>query len=214
MADGRRSIVVFDLGGVLIDWNPRYLYRKLFAGDEAAMEHFLATVCTQDWNEQQDAGRAFAEACAPLIARHPERAPLILAWGQRFAEMMAGPIHGTVDILEELHAAGVPLYALTNWSAETFPHAQERFAFLERFRGIVVSGHEKMIKPDPRIYRLLLERHAIAAADAIYIDDNPRNAAAATALGLQGIHFSGPEPLRAELRRMGLLAEVPPAPGG
>src|SRR5690348_6814717 len=166
MADGRRSVVVFDLGGVLIDWNPRYLYRKLFAGDEAAMEHFLATVCTQHWNERMDAGLAFAEACAPLLASHPGRAALILAWGQRFAEMMDAPIHGTVEILDELHRQGVPLYALTNWSAETFPHAQRRFAFLDRFRGIVVSGHEGMIKPDPRIYQLLLDRHAIAAGDA------------------------------------------------
>jgi 2-haloacid dehalogenase len=205
MADGRRSVVVFDLGGVLIDWNPRYLYRKLFAGDEAAMEHFLATVCTQHWNERMDAGLAFAEACAPLLASHPERATEILAWGQRFAEMMDAPIHGTVEILEELHRQGVPLYALTNWSAETFPHAQRRFAFLDRFRGIVVSGHEKMIKPDPRIYQLLLDRHAIAAGDAVYIDDNPRNAAAATALGLHGIHFTGPAALRADLLRVGLL---------
>ena len=205
MADGRRSVVVFDLGGVLIDWNPRYLYRKLFAGDEAAMEHFLATVCTQHWNERMDAGLAFAEACAPLLASHPERAALILAWGQRFAEMMDAPIHGTVEILDELHRQGVPLYALTNWSAETFPHAQRRFAFLDRFRGIVVSGHEKMIKPDTRIYQLLLDRHAIAAGDAVYIDDNPRNAAAATALGLHGIHFTGPAALRRDLLEVGLL---------
>jgi 2-haloacid dehalogenase len=205
MADGRRSVVVFDLGGVLIDWNPRYLYRKLFAGDEAAMEHFLATICTQHWNERMDAGLAFAEACAPLLASHPERAALILAWGQRFAEMMDAPIHGTVAILDELHQAGVPLYALTNWSAETFPHAQRRFDFLDRFRGIVVSGHEKVIKPDPRIYQLLLDRHAIAAGDAVYIDDNPKNAAAATALGLHGIHFTGSEALRRDLLRVGLL---------
>jgi 2-haloacid dehalogenase len=211
MADGRRSIAVFDLGGVLIDWNPRYLYRKLFAGDEAAMEHFLGTICTPDWNERQDAGRSFAEACAPLVARHPERAPMILAWRERFAEMMAGPIAGTVAILDELHRAGVPLYALTNWSAETFPHARGRFAFLDRFRGIVVSGDEGMIKPDPRIYRRLLERHGIAADAAAYVDDNPRNAAAATALGMHGIHFTDPDTLRAELRRVGLLGGSPPA---
>ena len=213
MKPGSRSVAVFDLGGVLIDWNPRYLYRKLFAGDEAAMEHFLATICTQHWNEQMDAGLAFAEACAPLLARHPERAGLILAWGQRFAEMMDAPIHGTVEILDELHRAGVPLYALTNWSAETFPHARQRFEFLGLFRGIVVSGHERMMKPDPRIYRLLLERHAIAADEAVYIDDNPKNAAAATGLGLHGIHFTDPAALRRELQRVGLLAEEAPASG-
>ena len=205
MAKADRDIVVFDLGGVLIEWDPRHLYRKLFAGDEAAMEHFLATVCTQHWNERMDGGLAFADACAPLLASHPERASEILAWGQRFAEMMDAPIHGTVEILDELHRQGVPLYALTNWSAETFPHAQRRFAFLDRFRGIVVSGHEGMIKPDPRIYQLLLDRHAIAAGDAVYIDDNPRNAAAATALGLHGIHFTGPAALRRDLLEVGLL---------
>src|SRR5579859_3138781 len=126
----QRSIVVFDLGGVLIDWNPRHLYRKLFA-DEAAMESFLATVCTQEWNEQQDAGRSFAEAAALLCAQHPQHAELIEAYGARFDEMMKGSIHGSVTILKALHGRGVPLYALSNWSAETYPLAAKRFDFLE-----------------------------------------------------------------------------------
>jgi len=200
-----RSVVVFDLGGVLIDWNPRYLYRKLFPGDEEGMEHFLANICTSDWNVRQDAGRTFHDANAELIERHPEKTELIEAWGRRFDEMMAGPIDGTVEILAELRTNGTPLYALSNWSAETYPHAERRFDFLDWFDGIVLSGREKLIKPDPRIYQVLLERYAIPPECAVYIDDNAKNADAATALGIQGIHFTEPPALRRELEGMGLL---------
>jgi 2-haloacid dehalogenase len=200
----QRSVVVFDLGGVLIDWNPRHLYRKLFA-DDAAMEEFLSTVCTQAWNERQDAGRTFAEATALLREQHPHHAELIEAYGARFDEMMKGPIEGSVAILETLHRRGVPLYALSNWSRETFPLAERRFEFLRRFRGVVISGHEGVIKPDPRIFRILLERHRIAPEGAVYIDDNPRNAEAARALGIHGIHFTHPDKLRRELEGLRLL---------
>ena len=131
--------VVFDLGGVLIDWNPRYLYRKLFPGDETGMEHFLSTVCTPAWNEQQDAGRPVAVAVAELLGRYPEQEPLIRAYYSRFNETLRGEISGTVRLLEALDLAGIPLYALSNWSAETFPNARARFGFLSRFRDIVVS---------------------------------------------------------------------------
>jgi 2-haloacid dehalogenase len=198
------SIVVFDLGGVLIDWNPRYLYRKLIA-DEAAMEEFLATVCTPDWNERQDAGRSFAEAAALLNAEHPEKSVLIDAYFPGFDEMMSGPIAGSVEILGELRARGVPLYGLTNWSAETYPLALERFDFLTWFRGVLVSGEVGHVKPDPHIYRLLFERFAIAPHEAVYIDDNPRNAAAASALGMHGIAFTDPAALRRELVALDLL---------
>ena len=199
-----RSIVVFDLGGVLIDWNPRHLYRKLIA-DEAAMEEFLATICTPEWNERQDAGRSFAEAASLLKARHPDKSALIDAYFPGFDEMMSGPIAGSVEILAELRARGVPLYGLTNWSAETYPLALRRFDFLAWFRGVVVSGEVGHIKPDPHIYRLLLERFAIAPEEAVYIDDNPRNAAAATALGMHGIAFTDPAALRRALVALGLL---------
>src|SRR5580700_9938864 len=139
------SAAVFDLGGVLIDWNPRYLYRKLFDGNDRAMEHFLATVCTQAWNEQQDAGRSFADACASLKLVHPRKAELIDAWVQRYDEMLAGPIPGTVDILTELHSRGVPLYALSNWSTETYPTALKRFDFLKWFRGVLLSGEARLL---------------------------------------------------------------------
>jgi len=200
-----RRVVVFDLGGVLIQWNPRHLYRKLFGGDEAAMETFLATVCTVEWNQRQDAGRSFADAVAELAPHHPDKVELIEAFGRRFGEMIPGAIEGTVDILADLKRAGVPRYALTNWSAETFPPQRNRFEFLSWFEGIVVSGQEGVIKPDPQIYRILLERYRIAPEEAVYIDDNPGNAAAATALGIHGIHFRSPELLRRELESLGIL---------
>ena len=196
--------MVFDLGGVLIDWNPRHLYRKLIA-DEAEMEEFLSTVCTQAWNERQDAGRTFAEAAAILCAQHPRHRELIEAYGARFDEMLKGPIEGSVAILESLHQRGVALYALSNWSGETFPLAERRFQFLKLFRGMVISGEVGVIKPDPRIFQTLLERHRIEAEDAVYIDDNPRNAEAARALGIHGIHFTDPPKLRRELEGLRLL---------
>ena len=205
MTASKRRIVVFDIGGVLLNWNPRHLYRKLFPGDEQAMEAFLTNVCTVEWNERQDAGRTFAEAHAELIPLHPDKTLLIEAFGKRFDEMIAGPIEGTVDILAELRRAGVPRYALTNWSAETFPPARVRYDFLSWFDGIVVSGEEGVIKPDPRIFRILLERYGIAAREAVFIDDNPGNAAAAQALGIHGIHFRSPELLRRELETLGVL---------
>ena len=201
----QRRIVVFDIGGVLLRWDPRFLYRKLFAGDERAMEEFLATVCTVEWNERQDAGRTFAEAHAELVPKHPDKTHLIEAFGNRFDEMIAGPIEGTVDILADLKRAGVPRYALTNWSAETFPPARARFEFLSWFDGIVVSGEEGVIKPDPRIFRILLKRHCIAPDEAVFIDDNPGNAAAARVLGIHSIHFRSPELLRRELETLGIL---------
>lgn len=200
-----RSIVVFDLGGVLIDWNPRYMYRKLFAGDEAAMEHFLATVCTQSWNEAQDAGRTFAEGCAILKKAHPGQSHFIDAWFPRYEEMLGGPIDGSVAILSELRARKTRLYALSNWSAETFPVAQRHFSFLKWFEGVVLSGEIKLVKPDPRIFQVLFERYEIDPARAIYVDDNAGNVEPARKLGMHGIHFNGPDLLRTELRSLGLL---------
>jgi len=204
-APHRRSVVVFDVGGVLLEWDPRHLYRKLFNGDNDAMEHFLGSVCTVEWNEQQDAGRTFADAVAELLPKHADKAHLIHAFGRRFDEMVPGAIEETVAILRELKRAGVPLYAVTNWSAETFPSAQKRFDFLAEFDGIVVSGEEGVIKPDPRIFRILLDRYDIPADAAVFIDDNPANADAATNLGIHGIHFRSAAELRRELVALGLL---------
>jgi len=201
----RPRTVIFDLGGVLIDWNPRYHFRDVFKGDEAAMERFLGTVCTSEWNQRQDAGRTIAEAEAELIGRHPDQAALIRGYYGGFDRMMKGAVAGTVAILEELHATGVPLYALTNWSAETFPIGRRRFEFLERFRGIVVSGEEKMMKPDPRIYRLLLSRFGLAAGDCVFIDDAPYNVEGARSVGLHALHFTTPANLRTDLAVLGCL---------
>ena len=201
-----RSVAVFDLGGVLLDWNPRHLYRKLFA-DQAEMEDFLATVCTTEWNRRQDAGRSFDEAVRELLPLHADKRELIEAFGRRFSEMIAGEIAGSVEILAELKARDVPLYAITNWSAETFPPQRPRFAFLDWFRGIVVSGMERVIKPDPKIFRVLLDRYGVDPGTAVFVDDVEDNAAAAAALGLQGIHFRSPDQLRRDLVAVGLLPE-------
>jgi 2-haloacid dehalogenase len=197
-------VVVFDLGGVLLDWNPRYLYRKLLP-DEAALEEFLGRVCTQAWNEQQDAGRPLAEATAALCAEHPDRAELIRCYYERWDEMMAGALDDSVAVLDDLDRRGVPLYALTNFSAETFRIARRRFPFLGRFRAIVVSGEERLLKPDPRLYRVLLDRHAIEPSEAVFVDDSRPNVLAARALGMIAVHFRGADPLRRELTALGLL---------
>lgn len=203
--NGRRpTTVVFDLGGVLIDWNPRHLYRTLFA-DPSEMESFLLTVCTPAWNERQDAGRTIAEAEAELIARHPAQSDLIRAYYGQFDRMLAGPIAGTVAILEELDSRGTPLYALSNWSAETFRHARSRFSFLTRFRAIVVSGELGVMKPDRRIYRHLTDAHALHPRDCVFIDDSPKNVAGALDAGLHAIQFRSPEALRRDLVSYGLL---------
>jgi 2-haloacid dehalogenase len=205
MPDPTRHAVIFDLGGVLIDWDPRHLYRRLFNGDDAAMEHFLANVCTPDWNRQQDGGRTFAEAEAEAAARHPDKLAFIQAWAANFHEMIPGPIAGTVEILDELRRRGVPLYALTNWSAETFAPQPSRFDFLGWFDGIVVSGREKLMKPDQRIFRLLLDRHGIEPEHAVFIDDSRANVDGASALGIHGILFTTPDELRRELSGLALL---------
>jgi 2-haloacid dehalogenase len=203
----QRSVAIFDLGGVLIDWNPRHLYRKLFDGDEAAMEHFLATVCTTEWNQRQDAGRSFADATRELLPRHADKIELIEAWRQRFDEMIPGAIDGSVELLAELKQRAVPIYAVTNWSAETFPPQRKRFEFLSWFDGIVVSGFEGVIKPDPRIFRILCERYGVSPVSAVFVDDVAPNAAAASVLGIHGIHFESPQQLRRELVLLGLLGE-------
>ena len=198
------STVVFDLGGVLIDWNPRHLYRDLFRGDEAAMERFLTEVCSPAWNEQQDGGRPIAEAEAELLARHPDQAEMIRAFYGQFDRMMRDQIHGTVGVLEDLHAAGVPLYGLTNWSAETFHHGPRRFDFFRRFRGVVVSGEIRMKKPDRAIFEHLLQRFGLAGTDCVFVDDSPRNVVGAREAGLHALHFTSPEALRRDLRDLGL----------
>ena len=196
--------VVFDLGGVLIDWNPRHLYDELIA-DAAEREHFLTEVCGPDWNVQQDAGRTIAEANAEAIARHPDKRDLIEAYYDRFDAMMKDAIHGTVAILEELHARTTPLFVLSNWSAETFHHGERRFAFLQRFDGMLISGREGLRKPDPAIFYLLAQRFALEPSRTVFIDDHAPNIESASALGFHTHHFAEPCALRADLVALGLL---------
>ena len=197
--------LIFDLGGVLIDWNPEYLYRKLF-DDEAAMSHFLTHICTPEWNAEQDAGRPLAVATQLLLDQYPAHETHIRAFYDRWPEMLGGPIAGTVDLLEELRQVGSHrLLALTNWSGETFPIAQARYDFLGYFEGILVSGDEKLKKPDPRIYRLLIDRYAVDPARSIFVDDSAKNVAAASELGIHAIQFHDPAQFRAELEALGVL---------
>jgi 2-haloacid dehalogenase len=198
------SIVVFDFGGVLIDWDPRRVYQHLLP-DMAAIEEFLATVCTPEWNVKQDAGRSIAAAEAELIQRFPDKAHLIRAYYAGHEVAVGGAVQGTVDLLERLHAKNVPLYGLTNWSGETFPRSRWRFAFMERFRHIVVSGDEKLIKPDPAIYRTMLKHIAAPAEHCLFIDDSPKNVAGAKAVGMHAVHFQSPAKLEADLKAFGLL---------
>jgi 2-haloacid dehalogenase len=196
--------VIFDLGGVLVDWNPRNLYRKLF-DDEKSMERFLADVCTSEWNEQQDAGRPFSVATAMLRARYPEHAELIDAFWLRWEETLGDANDETIALLVELKTRGLRLYALTNWSHETFPVARRRFPFLDQFEGIVVSGEEKLIKPDPAIYQRLLQRYHVEPTRALYIDDAHKNVLAAEALGMHAWHFRDARGLRKHLVSLQLI---------
>lgn len=198
--------VVFDIGGVLIDWNPAYLYRKLLP-DEASVEQFLSEVCTSAWNEQFDAGKPFADGIAALAKSHPERADLIEAYWYRWHEMLGGEVPGTAGILQRLKSAGVPVHAISNWSAETFPRALERFPFLDAFDILVVSGREKLVKPGIAIFKLFLERAGVPAEDCLFIDDNPANIAAAASLGFQTELFRTTEALEQRLAAMGLLPQ-------
>jgi 2-haloacid dehalogenase len=197
--------VVFDLGGVLVDWDPRHLYRRLFAGDEAGMEAFLSNVCNAEWNAELDAGRPWADAISDLTERHPAQRELIEAYRLRWAEMLAGPVQPTVDILDELRATGVRLFALSNWSAETLPIARSRFEFFGWFEALVISGELGLCKPDPRIFRHLLQAHGLEPRSTVFIDDHARNVEAAAALAFDAIHYTDPARLRADLVSRGLV---------
>ncbi len=196
--------IIFDLGGVLIDWNPRYLYKKIFS-TETEMEWFLGNVCTPQWNTQQDAGRPFNEGIKLLEEKFPEYAFAINFYWTRWEEMLGGAIEGTVDILRELKGRHRHLYALSNWSDETFPIAQKNYEFLKWFDGIVISGEEKLVKPDPRIFTRLLERYHLRAPGCIFIDDNQANISKAADLGFETILFTSPEDLRRTLMSRSVL---------
>jgi 2-haloacid dehalogenase len=199
------NTIIFDLGGVMIDWNPRYLYSKIFE-DGAEMEYFLSEVCTSAWNHEQDAGRSLEEATHLLITQYPSYESQIRAFYGRWTEMLNGSISRSVIIQQLLiRDPRYKVVALTNWSAETWVWALDIFPFLHDFDGVLVSGQEKMAKPEHRIYELCLERFDIEADKSVFIDDSERNVIAAQELGIHGIHFRSAEQMEGELRAMGIL---------
>jgi 2-haloacid dehalogenase len=200
--------VIFDLGGVLIEWDPVAAFRQVL--DEADIEPFLAEIDFYEWNRGLDAGRPIDQALAEIDERFPHRLGVIAAYQDNFRDTLVGEVEGTADIVRELSDAGVRLLALTNWSAESFPHARELFPVLNLFEAIVVSGEEKVTKPDPRIFRTTIERHRLDPARTAYVDDLPANVAAAGELGLQAVQFTAARPLRRALVGLGLpLARRP-----
>ena len=192
------TAVVFDLGGVLIRWDPRHLYRQLMPEDE--VDAFLDEVGFGAWNHEQDSGGLWGPAVEEHAALFPHRRALLAAYPARFPDSLDGPVEGTVAILEQLHAAGTRLVALTNWSAELFPQALDRFDFLRLFDDIVVSGAEGVAKPDPRVFAVLRERVGRPLERCVFVDDSPANVAAAAEAGLDAVLFDGRTPLRPQLR--------------
>ncbi len=199
------TTVVFDIGNVLLRWDPRNLYRQLFE-DEAEMEWFLSNVCTSDWNIEQDRGRDWDEAVTLLVKDHPGHEPHIRAFHERWSETVSGIFENNVALLQRLREAGVPNYCITNFSSPKFLLAQERFPFLAGFDGIIVSGDERLLKPDPAIYRLLLDRYRLEASDCVFIDDSKANVEGARTVGMHAIHCLETTDLAAELRRYGFPA--------
>ena len=195
---------VFDVGNVLIEWNPRFLFEKLIA-DPERLDWFMANVWDDKWNLDLDRGMPFADGIALLIARYPDWADVIRAYDERWDETAPRTIAANVEVLDELAARGVPRYAITNYSTEKFAASRKRFPFLDTFDGLIVSAHEKLVKPDPAIFQLLLDRYRLVAAEGVFIDDNMKNISAAKALGFHTIHIRPDSDLRAALTRLGLL---------
>jgi 2-haloacid dehalogenase len=196
--------VVFDVGNVLLRWDPRFLFTEFF-DSEADMEWFLANVCSNDWNLEQDRGRSFADGVIELTKEFPEHAEAIKAYDVRWHETLPHAIDGSVDILEALHDKGAALYAITNFNSDKYRETKLRFPFLNLFRDTVVSGDERLIKPDAAIYELLLKRNGLAAAQSIFIDDSLKNVEGARAVGMKAHHFVSPQGLKKELQDLGLI---------
>jgi 2-haloacid dehalogenase len=200
------NTIIFDLGGVLIDWNPDYVYKTIFEKEEER-KWFYQNICTSDWNEEQDAGRSLREGTELLVKQFPEHEANIRAYYGRWEEMLGGPLHETVEIFRQLKESGnYKLYALTNWSAETFTVALQRYDFLHWFDGRIVSGEEKTRKPFIEIYQRMIDRFNIDPARAVYTDDNTRNLAPASQLGIHTIHFQSPQQFKKELQQLGVIS--------
>jgi 2-haloacid dehalogenase len=197
--------IIFDFGGVLIDWDPRYLYRRYFPEEPEAVESFLAEINFYEWNAQQDKGRPFAQGIAELSAQFPQHAQLIQAYFDCWEDSLGGPIDGTVDLLRKLKQNGYPLYALSNWSAETYPRARHKYPFFDLFDEVILSGTVKLNKPDPAIFKLLLTKTGYLASECLLIDDSRPNIDTANELGFVTIHFTSPSQLQTELQSLNLL---------
>ena len=195
--------IIFDFGGVLVDWNPRYLYKDLFKNEEE-MEYFLENICSPGWNEQQDAGRSLAEATNKLLEQFPEHKTMIRYYYDKWEVMLKGSIPENVKVLYQLKGK-YRLFGLSNWSGETFPTAFKRFPFFQEFEGIVISGDEKMKKPEKKIYHLLLDRYQIRAENSVFIDDSLKNINVAKGIGFGTIHIDNGTVLEHELQKMNLL---------
>lgn len=199
-----RQSVIFDVGRVLFDWDLRHLFAKLIA-NRKELEWFVTHVVTPEWHFQHDAGRALADMLPELKAEFPDHAPLIDAYATRFNETIPGPVPGSLELVVRLDAAGVPLFAITNFGHEFWEGFRPTQPVFDRFRGIVVSGTEKMVKPDPAIYRLAIERFGIDPAGALFVDDVAANVAGARSVGLAGHLFEGAAALERDLRARGYL---------
>ncbi len=208
VAGKKISAVAFDLGGVLIDWNPRHLYRQLFS-DPGQMEDFLARICTPDWHREHDLGADITASCQRLAARYPGYQEMIMAWAERGEEMAAGQVDQAVRVLSEVKAAGTRCYTLSNMEPRAFTIRSARFPFMTWFDGHVISGLEGVAKPDPRIFEILLERCHLAPEATVFIDDSPRNVEAAHALGINAVHHTGARQLRQQLRALGVPGIAP-----
>ena len=211
MPEPEIAAVVFDLGGVLLDWDPRHLYRRLFA-DPAEMEDFLARVCTPDWHHAHDLGADVTQSCDRLARQHPRHRDMIMAWVDHDDEMAAGQIDEAVGVLAELKAGGVRCLALSNMEPATFAARRARFEFMSWFDGLVISGIEGVAKPDPRIFQILLGRYRLEPATTVFIDDSPVNVEAARGLGMIAVPYAGAGELRSRLRALGLAALRPLSP--
>jgi 2-haloacid dehalogenase len=206
MASQQREVeaVVFDLGGVLLDWDPRYVYRQLFA-DPADMEEFLGSVCTSDWHRAHDLGADITQSCEQLALQYPEHRDMIMVWAERGEEMVAGQFDDTVELFSELKASGMPCYALSNMEPDAFAARRARFGFMRWFDAHVISGLEGVAKPDRRIFEILLHRHGLHPRATVFIDDQARNVDAARDLGLVALHFSSAARLRQDLQALGAV---------
>jgi 2-haloacid dehalogenase len=198
--------VIFDIGGVLLNWNPHHVYLKRFGGDAQAVDAFLNEIGFYEWNTAMDQNLTFAEGVAELSARFPQYSELIRAWDDHWEEAISGQIQASVDILYALKQAGVPVYALSNWSEEKYKLTRPRFPFFNWFDGLVISGQIGILKPDPRIYAYLIEKIQLPAKNCVFIDDTAVNVEGARQAGLDAIHFQSPGQLKKDLLQRGLLS--------